>query len=84
MAAVTVGTTATALPGASNALVQNRSAVSVFLGDAAVTVANGFELGTEMAVEITNGNGLHGIVASGTADLRILPAARGVYATPIP
>jgi hypothetical protein len=83
-AAVTVGTTPTAIPAASNSLVQNLGAAPVYLGDASVTTTNGFALPSKYAVSVKNGAGLYGVVATGSADVRVLPSADGVFQVPTP
>lgn len=71
---VTVATTATliftapATGSMARVLVRNPSAVSVYVGDAAVTTANGFEIaaGDSLGINLNSGDPLFGIVASAT------------------
>jgi hypothetical protein len=80
--AVTVTTTATRLdatadsgsPSVQGIMVHNNGAASVYLGGADVTTPTGFplEAGESMAVDLRKGELLHGIVASGTVEVRVL------------
>ena len=86
--AVTVETTATRLDTAdetdsvagSAVAVYNNGSVTVYVGDSGVTTSNGFPLaaGSSMSFEIDTepgdlpGDALYGIVASGTAEVRVL------------
>lgn len=76
---VTVATTATLLYTAPSSgvcpaspacrvLVRNPSAVSVYVGDATVTTATGFEIasGDALATNVRSGDALYGIVAAAT------------------
>lgn len=70
---VTVATTATlvytARDGGSSVLVRNAGSASVFLGDATVTTASGFELvaGSAVRLDFTQkSDTVYGIVATGT------------------
>lgn len=70
---VTIATTATVIytvPGntTQTVLVRNPSAVSIYVGAASVTTANGFELATLDAASfaLAPGDVLYGIVATGT------------------
>lgn len=85
--AVTVATTATALDSAtetdswtgSSATVYNDSAVTVYIGGADVTVANGAPVAPGAygpALDLQDEERLYGIVATGTASVRVLE--RGV------
>lgn len=80
-ASKTVSTTALALRvGASDAtnrrgiFVQNKGTLSVFLGPATVTTANGIELaiGASMFLAIGEAATLYAIAASGSHDVRVL------------
>lgn len=73
---VTVATTATLVFQSQNptngvktrVLVRNPGAVSVYVGDASVTTANGFEIaaGDSIGINLFAADQLYGIVASGT------------------
>lgn len=76
---VTVATTATALYTAPNSpvcpaspacrvLVRNPSTVSVYVGDATVTTATGFEIaaGDSFGINVRSGETVYGIVAAAT------------------
>jgi len=70
---VTVATTATLiftapLAGVSRVLIRNPGAVSVYVGPATVTTANGFEIagGDAMAINLGYGDTIYGIVAAST------------------
>jgi len=80
--AVSVGTTATALPAAALAsrrrvIVQNLGATTVYLGGTSVTAAAGLAVRPEgaIALDLLETAALYGIVASGTADVRVLECA---------
>ena len=80
--AVTVTTTATAIPATALAgrramMVRNNGSVTVYLGDSTVTSTNGFPLspGEEKSYELGPPVTLYGITASGTADVRVLEGA---------
>lgn len=80
--AVSVGTTATDLVATDLAnrkrvLIQNLSIGPVFLGGASVTTANGLRLSAASTLEIdaSAAVNLHGIVASGTSDVRVFELA---------
>lgn len=79
--AVTVGTTPTHLTAEGHShqplstAVSNVSGVTVYLGDAAVTTANGYPLGAgrEMSLDLANTTEeLYAVVATGTAEVRTL------------
>ena len=70
---VTVATTATLLwtapaSGTGRILVRNPSSVSVYVGDATVTTANGFEIvaGDSVGINLSYGDRLYGIVVAAT------------------
>jgi hypothetical protein len=71
---VTVAVTATLLYTAptigqtGRVLIRNPSAVSVYIGDASVTVANGFEVaaGDAISINLDQGDSVYGIVAAAT------------------
>jgi hypothetical protein len=79
-AAVSVGNTATDIVGTDLAnrtsiIIQNLSNKKVYIGlDSSVTTSNGLELGIGDSIEVEAGAGLnwHGIVGSGTADVRYM------------
>ena len=77
-AAVSVGTTATALVTADSdgeaVTVRNVGADDVFLGNASVTTANGFTLSADEVIsfDMEGGAQLYGRVASGTVEVRVL------------
>jgi hypothetical protein len=82
--AVTVGTTATALPAdpleyRRALVVHNNSSVTVFLGDSTVTTGAGFPLlaGEKIAFDIQNNPNVvvYAVVAAATADVRIMELA---------
>lgn len=82
--AITVGTSATLLPTAPleyrRALViHNNAAITIYLGQSDVTSSNGFPLlaGEKVAFDIggTPNVNVYGIVASASADVRILELA---------
>jgi hypothetical protein len=79
--AVSVSTTPTALRvGASNManrrsiLIQNQGPLSVYIGGASVTTANGWELALKSSIEfaMSESQTLYAIAASGTHNVRIL------------
>jgi hypothetical protein len=79
--AVSVSTTAVAMRvGAGNAtnrrsiLIQNQGPLSVYIGGASVTTANGYELALKAGVEFAIGESqtLYAIAASGTQNVRVL------------
>lgn len=76
-AAVSVGTTATALnPADADAqavLIQNKGTVEVFIGGSNVTttIGAGLAAGAEKSMDLSAGEVVYGIVASGTADVRV-------------
>lgn len=83
-ARVTVATTATLLtaPGADNIVgtsiaIRNRGTAAVFLGDATVTTATGYELsvGDTISLDLGDGETVHGIAA---ADQRVDVLRAGV------
>ena len=80
--AISVGTTAIALPttaanGRITMSVHNAGSVIVYVGGASVTTANGLplEVGEKLAFDLDANVVLYGVVASGTADVRILEGA---------
>ena len=73
MTRVTVATTATLIytapiAGTGRVLVRNPSAVSVYVGSAAVLTTTGFEIaaGDSLAINLSYGDTLYGIVAAAT------------------
>jgi len=77
--AVTVTTAATALPttpvsGRITQNIRNKGAQTLYIGGSDVTVANGFpiEPGEAYPVDVNEGAILYGIVASGTASVKVL------------
>lgn len=81
--AVSVGTTPTRLDsatetdttGGSTVILFNNGAAAVFIGDASVTTASGISIAVAALspeIHLDNGEALYGIVASGTADVRVL------------
>lgn len=81
--AVTVATTATLLvtggsgagrtPGTNAAIKPAASgSAEVYLGGTDVSTANGFPLGTGIAMPLNDDEELYGIVASGTVAIRVL------------
>lgn len=79
--AVSVTNTATALPatpasGRKRVLIQNLSAVYVYLGSASVYTTTGIELAPKESVPLSIGAAvLYGRVATGSADVRVLEFA---------
>lgn len=80
--AVSVASTATDLVAADLAnrkriLIQNASTKRVYIGNSSVTTSNGIELSPGSALELDAAAAvdLYGIVASGTADVRIMELA---------
>ena len=75
--AVTVAATATEISfdtqGGMSILVQNLSGVDVYLGDSGVATTTGFKLtdGSSISYSLLTGDKLYGIVATGTADVRV-------------
>lgn len=76
---VSVGTTAVALPttpltGRSSVIVQNLGANPVYLGDSAVTTANGLQVpsGQSVSLDLSDNVVLYGRAGTGTNDVRIL------------
>jgi hypothetical protein len=79
--AISVSTTPVALRvGAANLtnrrsiLIQNQGPLSVYIGGATVTTANGYELALKAGVEFAMGESqtLYAIAASGTQNVRVL------------
>jgi hypothetical protein len=79
--AVSVATTATALPASALAArrvlwVYNNGAATIFLGPAGVTTSNGFPLLPGQSVSLEVGPlVIYGIVATGTVNARIMEVA---------
>lgn len=80
-AAVTVTTTATLLAtggggNTSGTVITVKPAAAgsadVFLGNATVTAANGLPLGGGISFDLSSGEALYGIVASGTVAVRVM------------
>lgn len=81
-ASITVADTATELRPATGGLLQrngiviiNVSGVNVFIGHSGVTTTNGYQLASGADLFIAGPIRLWGIVATGTADVRILELA---------
>jgi len=77
--AVTISTTATAIPstalvGRQSILVKNTGSADIYLGPSGVTTANGYPLaaGAEVSIDLGEKVVLYGIVASGTETVRII------------
>lgn len=80
--AVSVATTATRLDTVdetdsvfgSSVAVHNNGAATVFVGGSSVTTAAGFPVaaGTSVSLDVQTAEGLWGIVASGTVEVRVL------------
>ena len=87
-AQVAVGTSATSVlapstlggaPGSSikgpkSSVITNQGSASVFLGGSTVTTGNGYELkaGLSITVDISGGDTLYGVCASGTVRVDVL------------
>ena len=78
---VTVGTDPTALNSSargnrsgSGILLRNRGAASIFVGDADVTAATGYEVpaGDPLAVDLEEGEVVYAVTAAGTVDTHVL------------
>ena len=79
--AVSVGTTAAALPATALTnrralIVFNNGTITVYLGESGVTAAGGFPLlpGQSLVLE-TGTTAIYGITASGTVEVRVLEVA---------
>jgi hypothetical protein len=79
---VTVAVTATKIPaipavGRTSLLISNMSGVTVYIGDAAVTTANGFPIPNNgnLPLSILETVNIYGIVAVGTAAVNIIEGA---------
>lgn len=79
--ALSVSTTAVALRvGAANAenrrsiLIQNQGPLSVYIGGAGVTTANGYELALKAGIEfaLSENQTLYAVAANGTQNVRVL------------
>ena len=77
--AVSVGTTATAIPttaatGRISILVTNNGTNTVYLGDSTVTTINGtpLEVGEKLPMDLDKNVVLYGITSTGTSDVRVL------------
>ena len=59
--------------GGLTVLIQNLSGVDVFLGDSGVTTSTGYKLadGSSISYDLLTDDSLYGIVASGTANVRV-------------
>jgi hypothetical protein len=79
--AVSVATTATALPASALAArrvlwIYNNGAATIFLGPAGLTTSNGFPLLPGQSVSLAVGDlVIYGIVATGTVEARIMEVA---------
>jgi hypothetical protein len=64
----------------SSVIVRNRGTVSIYLGGADVTAANGFELdaGEWQSVDLAQGETLHGLAASGTQTVHVMRTRESV------
>jgi len=77
--AVSVGTTAVALPttalaGRKSMVIKNNGAAIVYLGHSGVSISNGYPLaaGAEVGLDIEQNLIIYGRIASGTVDVRLL------------
>ena len=80
--AVSVGTTATRLDTASetdnvrgsSVAIYNNGASTVYVGPSDVATADGYPLaaGEHLSVDVDDADGIYGIVASGTVEVRVL------------
>jgi len=59
--------------GGLTVMIQNLSGVDVFLGDSGVTTSTGYKLadGSSISYDLLTDDSLYGIVATGTASVRV-------------